>query len=118
MLAGLLALNLVTTVVPLDATADPVSWLVNYGVAGIVILLLVTGQLRTKSEVAGLQKALGDADERARQKDVALSALMAQMTGHTVPQLTDLSRVLNALPDRLDALSAKIEENESRRGTR
>lgn len=84
----------------LQTTPDPVSWLVNYGVAGIVIALLAIGRLRTKQEVEGLTKMLADSIERERQKDIALAALMQQITQHTVPQLADVGRLIEALPER------------------
>lgn len=80
------------------SAADPVGFLVNYGVAGIVIILLVTGQLRTKAEVSGLQKALEEAVEREKQKDLALANLVQQITQHVLPGLNNLAGVVEALP--------------------
>lgn len=128
MVALLLNPHAVLLLLPLAAEVDPISWLVNYGVAGIVLALLVTGQLRTKSEVLGVQKI---ADDRAREvaaKDAAIAALMTQITGHTVPQLGHLTQVLEALPaqntsdtavlEALAELKSKIEQIEQKSGGR
>jgi len=88
-----------------DATggsADPVAWLINYGVAGIVIALLVTGQLRTKSEVKGLESQIAA-------KDKVIDAFQAQLTGHTLPALTQSARVLEAIPTSESALLVELQ---------
>lgn len=98
---------LIPLVVAYETAADPVSFLVNYGVAGVVILLLVTGQLRTKSENIGLQKQLDERNADLREKDAALTALMTQISQHTLPQMSDLAKVIEALPKNLTGPSAK-----------
>jgi hypothetical protein len=102
-------------VLPFVVDSEPFTFLFNYGVAGIVIVLLVTGHLRTKAEVAGLQKALDDATERERQKDIALANLMLQITQHTVPQLRDLARVVEALPPQQSEVDSTTLIDELRR---
>jgi len=83
---------------PLEAgSTDPVSWLVNYGVAGVVIALLAIGRFRTKQEVDGLNSQLADARSEIKAKDAALLAMMQQVTGHTLPQLGHLADVLERL---------------------
>lgn len=95
-LAGLLGPSYVS-ILPMETSTDPVSWLVNYGVAGIVLILVITGQLRTKAEVLGLQKALYDQGEVLKQKDAAMTALVQQITNQTVPAVGDLARLIDAL---------------------
>jgi hypothetical protein len=87
------------------STSDPISWLVNYGVAGIIIVLLVTGQLRTKAEVMALQKVADERAEALNAKDKALADLTQQITGHTLPQLARMTEVV-------EGISRKIEDIE------
>lgn len=79
--------------VPLADTPanDPLTWLVNLGVAGIVIVLLVTGQLATKSEVNQLKAQI-------ETKDRLIEAFQSQLTGHALPALAQSTRVLEAIP--------------------
>ena len=84
------------TTTALEATsADPVAWLVNYGVAGVVIALLVTGFLRTKAEVQGLQKQVAEIRDDLIAERAANAALVAQITQHTLPQMTHVADVLD-----------------------
>lgn len=84
-----------------DGTTDPLTWLVNYGVAGIVILLLVTGQLRTKSEVNQLERQLAA-------RDNIIEALQSNLTRHTLPALASSTRVLEAIPASESAVLAEL----------
>lgn len=103
-----------------EAGTDPVSWLVNYGVAGVIIILLVTGQLRTKAEVEGLKSELTKKDESITAKDAALTALVTQLTTF-LPQLAKVGDVVEALPKSGDTqlaavlarISAKLDDIES-----
>lgn len=70
---------------------DPIAWLVNYGVAGIVILLFVTGQIRTKAEVRSLERQI-------EAKDQAISAFQAQLSTNTLPALARSAEVLETIP--------------------
>lgn len=76
---------------------DPISWLVNYGVAGIVVALLVTGRLRTKAEVDGLREELGKAQGAVQERDLAMTALVQQVTQHTLPQMGQIADVLDRI---------------------
>lgn len=80
------------------ASTDPVSWLVNYGVAGVVIALLVLGRLRTKAEVDGLKEQLAKSQAETLAERTANAALVAQITTHTLPQMGHLAEVLDRLP--------------------
>lgn len=83
--AGAVGVALETTV------SDPLTWLVNLGVAGIVIVLLVTGQLRTKWEVNALMKQIADQEQVIRDFQDAL-------IGKTLPALARSAQVLEAIP--------------------
>lgn len=74
-----------------SATSDPLTWLINLGVAGIVIVLLITGKLRTGKEVEHLL------EEIASLKQV-LSATQAQLTGHALPALAKSAEALESIP--------------------
>lgn len=71
--------------------SDPLAWLVNLGVAGIVIVLLVTGKLRTGKEVEHLLAELAA-------KDQLIAAFQQQLTGTTLPALARSTAVLEAIP--------------------
>jgi hypothetical protein len=83
--------------------ADPLAWLVNLGVAGIVIVLLVTGKLRTGKEVEHLL------DEIAA-KDQVIAAFQQQLTGTTLPALARQAQVLEAIPTSDRALHKELLE--------
>lgn len=108
-----------------SAGSDPVSWLINYGVAGVIIILLVTGQLRTKAEVANLEKQVAAKDEQIAAKDAALTALVTQLTTF-MPQLAKVGDVVEALPKQAEIqlaavvrdLSAKLDDIQSPGGPR
>jgi uncharacterized protein YlaN (UPF0358 family) len=80
------------------APTDPIAWLVNYGVAGVVIALLVLGRLRTKSEVDGLKEANEQLRTDLLAERAANAALVTQMTNHTLPQMAHLAEVLDRVP--------------------
>jgi hypothetical protein len=84
-----------------SAATDPLGWLVNIGVAGIVIILLVTGQLRTKSEVMHLL------DEIAA-KDKAIDAIQNQIMSQALPALANSTRVIEAVPNTEQALIEQL----------
>jgi len=81
-----------------DPTTDPVAWLINYGVAGAVIVLLVTGQLRTKSEVTGLKEANDQLRADLLAERAGNAALVNQISNHTLPQMNALADVLERVP--------------------
>jgi len=105
------------------ASADPMTWLVNFGGLGVVLVLVVTGFLRTKAEVAALTKIADERLAQIQQKDAAIEALIGQIT-HTLPQLAALAEVVEKVAQTTDpqvvqklaALTAKIEKIERRQG--
>ena len=74
-----------------SAAEDPFTWLINLGVAGIVIVLLITGKLRTGKEVEYLL-------EEMAAKDELIKAFQTQLMGQTLPALTRSTQVLEAIP--------------------
>lgn len=90
-----------------SAAEDPFTWLINLGVAGIVIVLLITGKLRTGKEVEYLLTEIAAKDE-------LIKAFQTQLMGQTLPALTRSTQVLEAIPtserSMYDALSKSQEE--------
>jgi hypothetical protein len=84
-------------------TTDPLAWLVNLGVAGIVIVLLVTGKLRTGKEVDHLL-------EEIAAKDQVIAAFQLQLTGTTLPALARSAQVLEAIPASDRALHQRLRD--------
>lgn len=89
--------------------ADPVSIIVNYGALGIFVMLFVTGQVRTKSEVDGLK-------EQITALRNIIQAFQSTTTRQTLPALTRSAEVLEAIPQNdiamrdLSTLITRLEE--------
>jgi len=86
-----------------SASGDPLTWLVNLGVAGVVIALLVTGQLRTKSEVENLQAQIA-------QQAHLIEGFQNQLTGNTIPALTKFVQLAETIPANTAQMQADMEE--------
>ena len=101
----LLLLLYLLQVPPLDAVAaastDPLTWLANLGRAGIVIVLLVTGQLRTKAEVTGLT-----AQNEGQAK--LIEGFQLQLTEHTLPALAKFVEVFDANNHHMEDLVEQV----------
>lgn len=82
--------------VVMAASADPLNVLLNYGGLGLGILLFITGQLHSKSE-------LEDVREQRDKAMAALDEMRRQMMGQTVPTLSNNLDVLTAIKDAVDA---------------
>lgn len=85
---------------------DPFTWLINLGVAGIVLVLLITGQLRTKAEVDHLMSEIAA-------KDRVIEAVQKELLGTTLPALTQSTRVLEAIPASERALVDELRRAQS-----
>jgi hypothetical protein len=80
-----------------DGASDPISWLLNFGAVGVVLILVLTGQLRTKSEVTDRDKQILEKDEKIAKQDAALVALVQQLTSF-MPELIKVGEIVEALP--------------------
>lgn len=107
MLALLLNPHLTTALAVLATSADPMTWLINFGAVGVVLVLLVTGQLRTKAEVAAIQKIAEERYEEIQRKNQALDDLVNQITHGLLPQLTRTTEVLNELSRKIDDIERR-----------
>ena len=97
---------LLLTALDTTPTTDPLAWLINLGVAGIVIVLLVTGKLRTGKEVEHLL-------EEISAKDQVITAFQQQLTGTTLPALERSTKVLEAIPASDRALHLQLKQAQS-----
>lgn len=95
-------------VVSMATTTDPLSTLLQYGLAGVILILVITGQLHTKATV----KAKDDVIERQWR----LLELAVQTTPGAAQALHQTAGVLEAIPatagarfDRLDATLNQLE---------
>lgn len=77
--------------------SDPFTYLTGLGFPGIVIGLLITGQLRTKSEAERLIEENRRKDEIIIAKDRQLEALQASIVDKAIPALTRSTQVLESL---------------------
>lgn len=92
---------LVTGIILAVSNGDPVLILLNYGIAGVMLLLFTTGQIRTKSEVNDLRTTIHDQSR-------LIEAMRIQLTGQTLPALTRSTQVLEALPETEQALVMEL----------
>ena len=84
-LDGVLRLN------PMATDADPLLILLNYGVAGVMLVLFATGMVRTRAEVQDLRTTIADQSK-------LIDAMRQQLTGQTLPALARSAQVLEAFP--------------------
>lgn len=96
-----------------SVTTDPMAWLINLGVAGVVIILLVTGRLRTKSEVDNLTKENERKDVLIDSKDAQIAALQDAIINKTIPAIAESARVLEVLPQSQRAVFSQLRRAQS-----
>lgn len=97
---------------------DPTTWLIyNVGSIGLVFALMVSGVLKTKWEVQGLERAwdkerdelksrVDGLEARLLQRDKLAEGLLQQLTGSTIPALNRQAQVFEQLPHQLPQLPA------------
>jgi hypothetical protein len=88
------------------SSADPTTILINYGALGIMLLFVMTGQFRTKSEVQNLREQI--ADYRA-----IIAGFQAQ-ANQAVPALARSAQVLEAIPNKEAGVLEEIRQAEQR----
>jgi type II secretory pathway pseudopilin PulG len=88
------------------ASADPTTILINYGALGIMLVFVMTGQFRTKSEVQNLQRQIEDYREIIR-------GFQAQ-ANQAVPALARSAQVLEAIPNKEAGVLEEIRQAEQR----
>lgn len=85
---------------------DPFTYLTGLGFPGIIIALLLTGQLVPKGVIDRMSKDLDRKDEIIKAKDEQIAALQAGLVDKAIPALTRSTQVLERLPS-----SVKHSEN-------
>lgn len=80
-----------------DNPADPISILYGLGPVGLICALLITGHLRTRGEVTGLEQRIVVKDQIIAQKDAQIQALTQGYVDKAMPTLTRLATVLERI---------------------
>lgn len=88
------------------SAADPVTILINYGALGIMLIFVMTGQFRTKSEVQNLQRQIDD-------YRTIIAGFQAQ-ANQAVPALARSAQVLEAIPNKEAGFLEEIRQTEAR----
>ena len=95
------------------ATTDPLALLINYGLAGIIILLLVVGQLRTRAEVEAIKDAsareVSNLTQINAEQNRLIIALQHSLTGGALPAMARSTQILEALPQAENTLLHEVE---------
>lgn len=95
--------------IPKATSADPVAVLLNYGALGIFLVCILTGLVRTKSELENRDKQLEAKDRQIADLQRIVDAFTANLTGQTLPALARSTQVLEQLPRGESAIFAKLE---------
>jgi hypothetical protein len=111
-----------------NTTDDPLFWLANLGTAGVWVVCTITGLQPTRAEVKRLDTEINRLitmaerrDEKDRDKDKAVEALVNLMTSRTLPTLANaVTEIPNAAQQaaapnsatigRLESLLSRIEQ--------
>ena len=81
---------------------DPVSWLINLGVAGIWLICFLTGKVRPGKEVDSLESRLAVKDKIIEQKDAQIASLQAGILEQAVPAIVRATQVMERLAPLLN----------------
>lgn len=76
---------------------DPLTLLASTGIPGVVIILLITGKLRTESEVKRLEGENDRKDIVIAQKDEQIQRLQAGIVDQAIPVLTRSTELLGRI---------------------
>lgn len=82
--------------------ADPVGWLINLGVAGIWLIMFITGKVRPGKEVDGLEARLALKDKIIEAKDVQIASLQAGILEQAVPAIVRSTQIMERLAPYLN----------------
>lgn len=98
----LAAISVGSIVLLAEATTDPsVAQYLNYGMAGLWLLAIATGQFRTKAEVEGLK-----ADKVELQKQV--NELLAMQRDQSLPAITTSANAIRGSATQVAGLATSI----------
>lgn len=78
---------------------DPLTYLVDLGPIGVIIVLFVTGMLYPKSTVDRLIEENKAKDEIIKSKDEINNRLQESLTDKAIPALTRSTLILESLPN-------------------
>lgn len=82
--------------------SDPVSWLINLGTAGVMLILFITGKVRSGKESESLEGRLAVKDRIIEQKDAQIAALQAGILEQAVPAIIRATQVIERLAPLLN----------------
>lgn len=94
---------MLTAMVFTAVAPDPMSVLINYGFGGLMILLIILGQLRTKAEVESLKEI------NAEQREI-IRTFQNQMSTQTLPAMARSAQVLEAIPSKEAEMLDELKE--------
>lgn len=95
------------------SASDPYSFLINYGALGIILVLIATGQFRTKAEVQRLEEQVRRVEEQNKEYRDIIRALQMQLTNHTIPAMSKSAQVLEAIPDKELAMFEELKTTQA-----
>jgi len=81
------------------ASFDPYTLIASTGIPGIVVVLLISGKLRTESEVKRLVSENERKDTVIRQKDEQIVSLQQGIVEQAIPVLTRSTSLLEKLAE-------------------
>lgn len=94
-----------TNLLAAEPATEPYMVLINYGALGIIIVLILTGQFRTKAEVQRLE-------EQNREQREIIKMFQLQLTTQTLPAMSKSAQVLEAIPDKETAMFEELRKTQ------
>jgi hypothetical protein len=85
-----------------DQLTGPVGWLFNLGVAGVWLIVLITGKQRSEKEVQSLEERLAIKDKIIEAKDAQIASLSAAAMEQAVPAIVRATQVMERLAPLLN----------------
>jgi hypothetical protein len=93
-----------------SSPTDPFNWVTGLGFPGVIIALLITGQLRTKPEVERLIAENDRKDKLIEAKDTTIATMQSVLTKQTLPALLRSAEVLEAIPNAESSLFNELRQ--------